>query len=59
MNELVNERMNEGGHVSTQFKIFMLTGMFRCLNGFVVKMSQQCDGEDDCGDFTDEIECGT
>ncbi|XP_069125491.1 LOW QUALITY PROTEIN: uncharacterized protein [Argopecten irradians] len=30
-------------------------GMFQCTNGRCINTLQQCDGTDDCGDFSDEI----
>lgn len=34
-------------------------GDYQCANGQCIAASWQCDGEDDCGDKSDELLCGT
>lgn len=30
---------------------------FICVNGYCINFEWKCDGDDDCGDFLDEIDC--
>ena len=36
-----------------------LVGSFHCSNGKCVNGAFKCDKQDDCGDFSDEIDCPT
>lgn len=40
-------------------KLIHSSGSFHCSNGKCVNAAFKCDKQDDCGDFSDEIDCPT
>lgn len=38
---------------------FLLTGSFHCSNGRCINSAFKCDKQNDCGDWSDELDCSS
>lgn len=48
-----------GAAVPSEFGKVCDAYTFQCANGVCVSLEWKCDGMDDCGDYSDEANCGT
>lgn len=54
-----NALVCRGAAVPSEFGKVCDAYTFQCANGVCVSLEWKCDGMDDCGDYSDEANCGT
>lgn len=54
-----NTLVCHGAAVPSEFGKVCDAYTFQCANGVCVSLEWKCDGMDDCGDYSDEANCGT